>query len=949
MQEQINPEHSQENHELPRKKEVQPNKKRLDTQRGLPHQKAGHNSQHSNGEDDLYKKSVVKTKYTPYHAKHTLYESKHTPHKAKHQPVVRGKGLDPKLAHNIEQMTGVNMEGTTVFEDSDIPAQYGAEALAMNGKEIHLARGKKQHLPEEAAHIARQRLGQVSPDAKMLAHGWSVNTNNLIEQQDRSIGAQAQRSSGLTLQNKESLRAPVFPSGIIQRHPAAFDIIDLMDKPNLKDLGFQAFLALLQQYKKEIGAALIDKMTSLTLAALDPLMEAVVNSVKGGLSETFDKLPAYVKKGAKGLIAMGKFLAGLNDLHPLLAVFGKYALGRGLYSFSQAIGCPLRTSFINTAIDKGTGIVELIGWVSNISERVVNFINESMPGIKEKFADNPEMVAKLATAPASEGFSLAWEYVSKEKGIEGQTFGAWVMSASGNGDLAASIAIGSGLTVATVGGGSLWLLGKAVSGIDPSLSKKVAAVGAAVALGGLAAKLAYQKYYGVDSAHLSDDDQSQNPRPLPDSQEETEVRKRPLQSIDTKFFWLNLDEAMIDEWDSETADDKTGGALVKFGMGFRLFGEDLLSSNNHQLKLDWAGGFDYQGEDINIAGGKGKEIGIKDVLTISQAKIDKIHIDNKEGLKNIELSLNTIKIGPDNGIISAEKVAVGWDKSAGLTLTVEKAEVDIQGHKINGSLDLQLDKAGNLENGTIKVTTNDEIDIVPGTFAAQLREFTLSIDKEKNISGGITASAQLDTKYLEINSGEVTIEHLGKGKGWKFDAPAIEAHISLPGGESVDAQASIRYLSATGDFTGSINAEVNNLTIIQNVLLLNQLSLSGKIKDKIWEIGAEGNGKITIPGGKEINIEANMSLKKDQYEGGFKAELPDRIDAIPNVLGIKNLGFEGTINNEDWGVKMWGGFDLTNKFFSLDAQKVLFSYSKALGWSLDANNIKLLLNPAWLG
>ncbi|OJJ18654.1 hypothetical protein BKI52_23895 [marine bacterium AO1-C] len=748
----------------------------------------------------------------------------------------------------------------------------------------------------------------------------------------------------------------------LQTQPEVFDVLELMENPTLKGLGMEALLALLHKHKQEIGANLVDKMLHLTLAALDPIMKAAVEATKNALSGAFDKLPVQVKNGARGLWELGKFIKNLHDAHPILVVVSKYALGRGLFYLSESIGYPVSHGFLNTAMNLDTKVADLVGWVSGISERLIDFIDKYMPGVKAKLTDNEEFLNTLADKPASAGFNLLWEYgISAQVGAQNQSFGTWVMSASGNADLMASAAIGGGLALATIGSGSLWLFSK-VAPMDSSYAKTALGVGALLAAGGLAAKSAYHWYYGSGQKNKELDSsitqsEQQQPKSKEDGQESKpkpeKDKEKALPGLDTKFFWLYLNNAEITEWDKGTKDEqgkdeKTGGALLDFGMGFRLFGYDLLASDQHQLKLDWGGGFDYQNANIDIIANQkqgGEGIGFKDIFTFEKASITNIHINSEDGLKSLGMKLTALKIGPGvDGVVSTENVSVEWSKEKGFDFTIESAALHIQGQDIaNGSIHFGLNDDGSFREGDFSVQSDQTIEVLPGTLGVKLAKIALGIDENKKLSGTFQAGVDLTTQHVDLHTGLVTIEY---NEGWIFDAPDIQALVRLPGDAKVDAKASIHYESATQALQGALNASLSNLTIIENVLLLKQLTLGGSIdtSEKNWNFAASGAGTVTIPGGEELNIEAALRLAKGMYDGQFSAKLPGRVEAIPEVLALKNLGFEGYINNDDWGMKIWGGADLTSQFFSLDAQKLYFTYTKSKGWELGAQKLGLFLN-----
>jgi hypothetical protein len=74
------------------------------------------------------------------------------------EPLERRGGpepLPPALRAGIESLSGHDLAGVRVDENSSLPASVGSLAYT-KGSEIHLAPGQEQHLPREAWHAVQQ-------------------------------------------------------------------------------------------------------------------------------------------------------------------------------------------------------------------------------------------------------------------------------------------------------------------------------------------------------------------------------------------------------------------------------------------------------------------------------------------------------------------------------------------------------------------------------------------------------------------------------------------------------------------------------------------------------------------------------------------------------------------------------------------------------------------------
>lgn len=114
------------------------------------------------------------------------------------QPTAQLKDKVPKtnmpkrLAQGVESQTGVSMDGVKVHYNSDKPAQLQAKAFAQ-GKNIHLGKGERKHLPHEAVHVAQQMKGDVKPTGSV--NGTAINDSPKLEREADVLGATAKKGA----------------------------------------------------------------------------------------------------------------------------------------------------------------------------------------------------------------------------------------------------------------------------------------------------------------------------------------------------------------------------------------------------------------------------------------------------------------------------------------------------------------------------------------------------------------------------------------------------------------------------------------------------------------------------------------------------------------------------------------------------------------------------------
>lgn len=1000
MQEQINPGQEQNNNQQNTQKESKPHQLKKKPEHSHQSGKLQSRSLSLAGGDDGK---------PPIQAKHRPVKSRHTPIQAKQAPVNKShpSDLPLKLAHNIEQSTGVNMEGTKVIQNSSKPGKHNAEALAVDGKEIHLSRGNQQHLPEEAAHIARQRKGNLAPDTKMLAHGWRINTNQAIEKQDRTLGAKANSTGFMpTKYDRSALQNPL-QSSVMQRNPGKFDVLD---SDNLKSLGFNALMALLKDQKEEIGAQVVNGLLDISLDALDSLAAAYIQTQMNTEGSLLSKAGDTIKAAGKVLLKIGnwyKLIANAKDLHTrfkLPIVLAKYTLGRGIIGLGNAAGFNIPHTMLNKVMNVDTALVDLLDWVDAIVSRLTNFFGY-VNKFKAKFEQDPKLRKQYTNKPISTAFHAFWNNGgSKALGAEGKSFGDWIINSSGTVDTIGSVTVGTGLLVTTTGVG-MWGLSTLVNSLDKDTASKVMLVGAGIALTGMAIKGAYNWYYGSDTKkddlNQGLDEQEQDLgskeelQKVPDETLDQDQlpngkkkeQKKPLQSINNKFFWMELYKADIGGWDKSETDQnqktttkKTGGAQIDFGIGFNLFGRSLAASKGHQVKLDWGGGFDYQNsEGISLSD---KPIGYENAFQVGNASIDQIHINN-QGLQKLDLSLSSIDVA--GGAVTAKKISASWSKDGGFTFTTKGKDAKeagviahIAGHQIEGDVEFGMDKDGKFTEGSFSIAdaSNKPINLIPDTLSVTASKFAMAIDKDKKLSGTVAAGAKMTTDYIHFDTGTVTVSY---DDGWSIKAPKIAGKVLLPGqsqDNAIEVSASVDYEKKK--FKGKISTSTKGaLDIVPDVLTLESFKFDGSLdqdsgkwdmtlaggvgmqtnyldldtgtvtftyaKGKPWTLDAPNiKGKVKLPGGKTVDVGVSFAIVEKQITGELSLSSVDTFEVIPNTLSLANLSLVGKINQKEktWGIKLGGKANLDSSIVKFNTGQIDFEYDSAKKvWNLEAPNM----------
>ena len=98
-------------------------------------------------------------------------------------------GLPRALRSGMEALSGLDLSGVRVHENSSLPQTLQAHAFAQ-GQDIHLGPGQEQHLPHEAWHVVQQAQGRV-PVTRHLGDDSAVNDEPALEKEADAMGQRA--------------------------------------------------------------------------------------------------------------------------------------------------------------------------------------------------------------------------------------------------------------------------------------------------------------------------------------------------------------------------------------------------------------------------------------------------------------------------------------------------------------------------------------------------------------------------------------------------------------------------------------------------------------------------------------------------------------------------------------------------------------------------------------
>jgi hypothetical protein len=131
-------------------------------------------------------------------------------------------GIPDSLKTGLENLSGLDLSGVKVHQNSDKPTQINALAYAQ-GHDIYLSPGQEKHLPHEGWHVVQQMQGRVQPT--LQANNVLINNDNGLEQEADVMGAKASQQTEPqqtidTTQHSATLQRQA--SSVAQMTPLAF-------------------------------------------------------------------------------------------------------------------------------------------------------------------------------------------------------------------------------------------------------------------------------------------------------------------------------------------------------------------------------------------------------------------------------------------------------------------------------------------------------------------------------------------------------------------------------------------------------------------------------------------------------------------------------------------------------------------------------------------------------
>ncbi|OJJ19868.1 hypothetical protein BKI52_15415 [marine bacterium AO1-C] len=193
-------------------------------------------------------KPAIQAKQQTIQAKQRPIQAKQKPVQAKQSPVQRNtksKGgnentSEAQIKANVSALMGTDVSDAKVHYNSNKPAQLKAEATAQ-GKEVHLAPGKEQHLGHELTHVAQQQQGRVEPTVQANNGAVNINDDPKLEKEADDIGAKAQSNEPIQAKgfisnsqgNSNSGQTPIQAAG----WKRGADTWELIDNLGQKEVG----------------------------------------------------------------------------------------------------------------------------------------------------------------------------------------------------------------------------------------------------------------------------------------------------------------------------------------------------------------------------------------------------------------------------------------------------------------------------------------------------------------------------------------------------------------------------------------------------------------------------------------------------------------------------------------------------------------------------------------
>lgn len=708
-----------------------------------------------------------------------------------------------------------------------------------------------------------------------------------------------------------------------------FDVLTVTES-----VGFEALKNLLYKYSDQIGEELVSQLLSTAGTAIDYLTgSATLSSQPGwtnGINSYVEKYTGFQDSVTKMGTAIDKYGTALKSaqetyqtvnrpgLH-VVRVFLKYIIGRGT-AYVMSMGKEVSSKTMHNV----TTMSESLSYLTDLQERYKDLKrgirNHSM--ILGQVIDLAEKAAKTSKDELSklQNFTLsqlmAWGW---EKMNTGQTFSEFVLT---NNSQIGKVGSG-GILLAAAGfiaaAGSLYM-GK------PKLAYNLALGSTAIGGTGLAMKYYDHNYMGKkdeqepEQINLPKVDEPKGPKP-----QDTPDQNR--------FFWMNMHHGDIMSWDSdvpmpdqqgmlskmvwgkqENPNYKSGGAEVKFGMGFNIFGRKILASNDHTMRLDWGGNFEYSNSDIMITDQLMK---FNDAFEIGAVHLTKIKVTNK-GLQSMGLELKKVNVAGET--FQVDSLKAEWSKSKGIHFET-KAKANLLDHKFNGSLNFDLDNDGKLINGGITIGSGDSFEILKDVLTISNFLLSGSINEKNQVSIGAESDLELmkDNPHFNASVSRAYVKYdQTREKPWMagvnvFEANIMGKRVSILFNDAHIADNKLNIAKATLSYTkggdsngddgalksGGIFGDLENIFSIIETLQVSasvgKVSLSKAGGFKFGESPKWALNKFTA---KYAGFTLDLTITDEEFEGSLKGDFSKHYNIfsvlvetpIPAVPGVNLVG-----------------------------------------------------------
>ncbi|WP_299455020.1 hypothetical protein [uncultured Microscilla sp.] len=743
-----------------------------------------------------------------------------------------------------------------------------------------------------------------------------------------------------------------------ERHKSRHQPVKLKDRDtNLQlydiltmdeNAGFEALKNLLQKHAHKIGKDLVDQLLSSAGSAMDYLTGC---AVLGSQANWADQINSYVESytGFENAIgkmetAITKYGAALKsaqgtyqtvnspELH-LVRVFLKYVIGRAS-AYVMSLGGKATPTTIHNVTVASEGLHYLADLEARYEDlrlgikKRAKFLYDTICTAKGVAEVVIKEWAKLQKLTLSQLLAWGWQKFGKEKY---GSFSDFILNNNSNIGM-----VGSGLIIAAalgfmVAGGVALAASKGGPGptTGPGTSSMIGPVTGlalgSVALGatGIAAKLYDHHYMGKQ------DEQAPNELNEVQAPQDKKTQDSPNQN---RFFWMNMHHTDIKTWDSDTKMEnqqgylsqliwgkqedpmyKAGGAEVKFGMGFNIFGRKLLTSNDHTFRLDWGGNFEYKNDDILLTD---QLLKFNEAFEIGEVHLTKIRINN-QGLQSMGMKLTRVNVA--GGAFNVKSLEASWSKAKGLHFETA-AEANVLGHNFKGDLSFGLDNDGKLINGAIAIGSGDEFHIIKDILTISNFLLSGSIDENHKVTVGAETDMELlkNNPYFTAKVGKAYVKYdQTRKKPWlagvsTFDAQIMGGRIGMSFEEAhlkdnqLDiGKAQLRYTKGgngnndeealkNGGVFGDLENIFSIIKTLQVSATVGKVSLSKEGfkfgEAPTWELNeftAEYAGfMLSLKITKEV-VKGTLAGKFDKHFNIFKVLMEAPIPAVPglNIIG----------------------------------------------------------------